>query len=309
MRAPNLYDHYQLPAKESCAELGLRLAARDAQLSQQGYSSADPIRSETMIAYGILSEDANRAAYNEALSAGRDISWAQLEHLSNFGTWPLEYTGWTEPDPEPVAETAPQVAPGPVAEPYAVPATPATSTTTSQNPYGTPGSYQDPFQATAQAQAAAAHAQLQRGVGPVTPEAVSQSTRRPTSAERWKMGALDAVMAAFFAGAVATTFNISTESDWGNMLFTLFAVAFVVVPEMKWGGSPMKLLRGYRVRDVETGAKLTPEQVLKRNWFRLVSVIPGLGTLIGLIGGIVSLNSANPQHQLRAGHDRWAGRK
>lgn len=86
--APDLYKHMKLDAADECAALGILLAARDADLEGHGVTANDPRRKEIQLCYSILSKPEVRKLYDDAIAAGRKITWPEVEHLANFGTWP-----------------------------------------------------------------------------------------------------------------------------------------------------------------------------------------------------------------------------
>ena len=125
--APNLYYFFNLDAKDDCAELGLLLIGKSASLEQAGFSEAS---NHLNIAYGILSDEQNRALYDATIQQ-RDLSWAELEHLANFGQFPAPFQATTPspPPPPPVFQAAPTptfyAAPQPVFHTLAPPLPPA----------------------------------------------------------------------------------------------------------------------------------------------------------------------------------------
>ncbi|WP_363321505.1 RDD family protein [Corynebacterium stationis] len=60
------------------------------------------------------------------------------------------------------------------------------------------------------------------------------------------------------------------------------------------------------MRDVDTHEKLSIEQSIKRQWFRSILIVPGLGQTIGFIGAVVTQFTINPANEQRGAHDRWA---
>src|SRR5699024_254869 len=79
--APNLYKHMQLDSADEPAALGILLAARDAELEGHGVTANDPRRKEIQLCYSILSKPEVRKHYDDAISAGRKITWPEIEHL------------------------------------------------------------------------------------------------------------------------------------------------------------------------------------------------------------------------------------
>ncbi|AKK02436.1 RDD family protein [Corynebacterium epidermidicanis] len=85
----NFYTRLNLDPSASSEELGILLAGRDAQFDQYGVPPEAPERRETMVAYGILSKEENRRLYDEAILNHRPLQQYELEHLANFGAWPV----------------------------------------------------------------------------------------------------------------------------------------------------------------------------------------------------------------------------
>lgn len=309
MYAPNLYTHFGLDPQENSTALGVLLSARDARLSQQGYPTSADTRRETNIGYGILGNDEARALYDEALRAGRGVTWAQLQYLCDFGTWPQDYTGWTEPDHDTDAQaaSAPQphqhAQPGPAQNPYgqyAQPDQPAV------NPYGSSLNFaHTPGVGPNNIVPSPAHPVWGQPTGVVDYGAVAQRAKPGT---RWAMGIVDGFLATVVGGVVLSP--LSVFGDNGDaiaaLLFFVVFSAYFILPEVLWGGSPIKLAAGYQVRDVDTHARLSPQQAMKRNWFRLVNIVPGLGQLVGFIGGLISVGTISPDNGMLGAHDRFA---
>lgn len=88
---------------------------------------------------------------------------------------------------------------------------------------------------------------------------------------------------------------------------TLVMLFYIIGFETRTGATPAKHMFGYEVRDVETKAKLSIEQSAKRNWWRLVNLVPGIGGLISFIGMIAIGTSIKSETGNRGSHDRWSG--
>ncbi|KAA8722221.1 RDD family protein [Corynebacterium phocae] len=307
MEAPNLYQHYRLDPKENCTALGIILAGRDAELANQGLGEFSPRRKELTTAYSVLSDDSRRAIYDEALRAGRVISWQQLEYLGNFDEWPQSYTGWTEPDYQTAQADYHSAKPLRQEEP-SKPVQDNPFRSAPENPFkpAEESPYPNLFTPTATPQANAANPVLGRPTGVVDYAAMAQ---RPTAKNRAIVAILDVLIASFLSSIVAgPLLGIFIDEDaLAVSLWAIFFVAYMVIPEVKWGGSLGKKLAGWEVRDVETQERLTYLQSLKRNWFRAVQIMPGLGQVFGFIGAVVSIASVNTENGLRGAHDRFAG--
>ena len=288
MRAPNLYRHFRLNEADNSTALGVLLAGMDARLATEGHELSSTLRKQTMIGYAVLSDDARRALYDHALEAGRDVSWRELEHLGNFGVWPEEFVDWTEPEPEPEADYPGQARPT------------AVRGQQQANPFAQQVEHQ-------------LHPQVDPKVNAVAP-VFGQATgalnyaglqNRPSMSVRFWMAFWDGMLALLIGGAVAAPFGNSSDGA-SLLIIPLVMIAYFVITEVAWGGSPVKLAAGYEVRDIDTGKRLTPEQALKRNWFRVIQIIPGVGQAISLIGALLCIFSINPENSQRGLHDRFA---
>ncbi|MDU0478812.1 RDD family protein [Staphylococcus chromogenes] len=116
----NLYTQLHLDPAASTKELALALARRDAQLSGQGLPDSAPDRQRTLVAYGILSKPESRKLYDDAIVQHRKLQDFELEHLANFGAWPVIDQPFEQPATAPVPavpESAHVVAPSAVRPP------------------------------------------------------------------------------------------------------------------------------------------------------------------------------------------------
>lgn len=319
MRAPNLYEYFGVSREENSTALGVLLAGRDAQLAMQGLAESESVRREAMIGYSVLGDDARRKLYDEALDSGRVVSWAQLEHLGTFEDWPQDYTGWTEPDPEPIQQPQgyagyPQQAQGfagypqqPQPSAYGQQYSPHSPLQYPHSAYAQNRSpYANPFDPLQDPRANASYPVLGHPTGVVN---YAEQSQRPTASKRVGMAVLDAFFVQFLIGFVTVSTGVGS-SEFLTALSALMAlivlIAYFVVPEAKWGGSPAKLLLGYEVRKVDTHERLTYSEAAKRNWFRLVNIVPGLGQMASFIGAISAISTVTPENGLRGAHDRFA---
>lgn len=284
MHAPNLYQHFGVSPSENSTALGVLLAGQDAALSEKGLSMTSDVRKQTMIAYAVLSDDHRRELYDAALLAGRPVGWGQLEYLGNFDAWPEEYLGWTEPEPATGPAAAQQGRPYAVKEPQASP-------------------YNNPFDPLIDPRMNAVAPVFGRMTGGID---YAAQQHRPAMGTRFWVAFLDGIVAMFASAALVMLLGLGKYETFELVLWLAFMVVYFIVPEVMWGGSPMKLAAGYEVRDVETGERLDYTQSLKRNWFRLVQIIPGVGQMIGGIGAAVCLFSITPENGQRGLHDRAA---
>lgn len=128
---------------------------------------------------------------------------------------------------------------------------------------------------------------------------------RPPAGTRLGMLLLDGLFVTALSGAAAAIFI------WSDVLVALVGVLVMLLYfigfEIKTGATPAKHIFGYEVRDVKTGQKPSIEQSAKRQWWRFVGLIPGVGGLIAFIGMIVIGSSISPDKEYRGSHDRWAG--
>lgn len=318
--APDLYKHMKLDSADECAALGILLAARDADLEGYGVTANDPRRKEIQLCYSILSKPEVRKHYDDALSAGRKITWPEIEHLANFGSWPDPVTrmnvsenppqthGWSSPQGSPQQgpqrqsfippqpQQQPQQQPQaqsqqqpPYAAPYAQPQQPAHS------PYAQPF---NPYQ-----QANYQHQQMvpQQTQGLYQTPVDSRIADRPSSSTRVGMAFLD-----YFLLSIVPLGLLAGDSIFASVIAGVLMAVIFVGTEVAFGGSPAKLMMGYRVRDVDTHEKLSIEQSIKRQWFRSILIVPGLGQTIGFIGAVVTQFTINPANEQRGAHDRWA---
>ena len=312
--APDLYKHMKLDAADECAALGILLAARDADLEGHGVTANDPRRKEIQLCYSILSKPEVRKHYDDAIAAGRKITWPEVEHLANFGTWPDPVTrmnvsespqqthGWSKPQgrpqqgpqrqqPQQFAQPQPQQSPQqqPQQAPYAQTQQPQAS------PYAQPfNPYQQPNHQ---------HQQIvpQQTQGVYHPSVDPAVADRPSSGTRVGMAFLD-----YFLLSIVPLALVAGDSVVAGVVAGILVAVLFVGTEVAFGGSPAKLMLGYRVRDVNTGEKLSIEKSIKRQWFRSILIVPGLGQTVGLIGAIATSFTINPANELRGAHDRWA---
>lgn len=300
--APDLYKHMKLDSADESAALGILLAARDADLESRGVTANDPRRKEIQLCYSVLSKPEVRKHYDDAIAAGRRITWPEIEHLANFGTWPDPVTrmnvsetpqqthGWSSPQGMP--QQGPQRSPQPQQAPYA----PYGQTQQpQQSPYAQPfNPYQKPNYQHQQVVPQQADAMSQMPLDP-------RAAQRPSSGTRVGMAFLDYFLLSIIPGALVLGSSMIAAAISGILMAVLF-----VGTEVAFGGSPAKLIMGYRVRDINTGDNLSVEQSIKRQWFRSILIVPGLGQTVGMIGALATSFTINPANELRGAHDRWA---
>lgn len=307
--APNLYYFFNLDAKDDCDELGLLLIGKSASLEQAGFSEAS---NHLNIAYGILSDEQNRALYDATIQQ-RDLSWAELEHLANFGQFPTPLQTAPTPPPPPVFQAAPTpafyAAPQPVFHTLAPPLPPAFQATPQPAFYAAPPPPVAPGMPVVSGW-------LQPS--PITYTIPSMSSisadpeyDRPSALTRLTMGLLDiTIIASIVAAVMGIPFSLD-GSLWESLftapiVWTLLSCLYGIGFEVTLGATPAKLAFGYTVRDVTSGKKLTLWQSIKRNWWRLSSLVPSVGAHIFSLAAIINFLSINKNNNRRAPHDRFA---
>ncbi|GAV96468.1 hypothetical protein CS176_0698 [Corynebacterium glutamicum] len=287
---PNLYTAFDLDRSESSEALGVSLSARDLRLEQMGIAHDDPRRAQTVQAFAVLADPAKRATYDAQLEAGVPLTWAQIQHLGNFGTLPSTPTAqpFAAPQPEPSPEPQQQWNSG---QNYAY-----------GNPtmdYQTQQSYnpmQDQTQASMFAQPFAN-----------TPAPMYNSNQvfnRPTAGTRLWMAILDSIFAGIAGGIVAGIFGFGSEF-LTSVIMILVLIVYIVGSESFLGSTPAKKIMGYETRDVDTHSKLSAGAAAKRNWWKLIS-FTGIGSVVSFVMAIVYGSSINESNQMRGMHDRLA---
>lgn len=273
---PNLYQMHGLNRADSADELGRVIAERDLDLEMQAIPDSDPRRTQLHTAFAILADDNRRGTYDDALDASLNLTWGDLEYLGNFGTLPDVSLF---PQAQPQAQSQPQP------NPYNYPTyTPPQS-----------GPAADPF----------AHPSQYTADVPAYQPTGATVSERPSAGLRLGMMLLDGLAASMITGLLAGIFGADSIGSW--ILVSLAGLAYFIGFEVYTGASPVKHLFGYEVRDSTTGKKLTLEQSAKRQWWRIINIVPGIGSLIAFIGAIAIGTSINPSNQLIGSHDRWAG--
>ncbi|MDO5031177.1 RDD family protein [Corynebacterium sp.] len=277
--APNLYSHFSLDPHATSRELGILLAAKDARLEGMGVSLGDEQRQQLQIAHSILSSPETRATYDEGLDEGLRPTWSQLSEVAAYGEWPYGMQA---------SASAQQ-------SPFAAPAAPPTATA-SQSPF-----HVDPF----------GQNNLQQGAAQLAPYGVAYgmgpNSPRATMGTRVAMALIDSVIALFMVGIVGAVAFDASSSDFVTLFGTsLLGVAYFVLFESVLGATPAKMLMGYEVRNAETGEKLSITESAKRQWWRLVSLVPGIGPLASMACAVYVVSTINPNNELRGQHDRLA---
>lgn len=285
----NLYSAFDLDPADSSESLGLILSARDLRLENMGVSPEDPRRVQTVMAFSVLSDETKRATYDGQLRSGRTLTWGQIRDLGNFGTVP-------EPEPQNYAggfHQQPQAQPQQSWDPTA----PQGYTYGDPTVAPQPGAY-DPLRGpvnSAMFGQSFANTPVQFG-------APAPSTDRPTAGTRLLMAFIDLMIATVAGSMIAGLFGASEFLFW--LFSSIIMVVYVVGFESAMGATPAKMMFGYQVRNVHTGSRLSAGAAAKRNWWKLINVIPGIGGLVTFIMAIVYGNSINDGNQLRGLHDQ-----
>ena len=302
--APNLYEYFGLNPQESSDVLGVTLSERIGQLEQTGLGANSPQQQQIQIAYGVLSNVSHRAIYDETIKV-RQVAWHELGHLANFGRFPVQGQAspfQTNPQTPPAqgGVTPPTVGPGNQYAYYQDPqqsqfphAGAAPQGGAQTYAYGDSSSYGTGGYPTSNVYGAA-------GSG------IAQSGERPTAGTRAGMAIVDCIIAAIVAGPVYALGGGTDNTFVAYMLSALVLVSYYIGFEVLLGATPAKFIFGYKVRDVTTGASLSWEQSFKRNWWRVVYIVPVVGWLISFISAIVVFTSIGPASQMQGSQDRLA---
>lgn len=274
---PNLYQHYDLRPSDSCDGLYILLSAEDSRKAALGVPEDSPERQEMGMAARVLRYPQTRELYDAALNSGKSIRWSDLEHLSRHGEWPQ-------------MQASAGMQGASQSSPYAAVKDP----TKNESPYA-----HNPFKPHPQGPVPAVSQQAQM-------DAVAQPQRVPSGTRNW-MAVGDYFLFNMSAGVIAAGLGINetinTVGFW--VVYTLVLIAYVVGFETYAGGSPVKLMAGYRVQDATTGKKLSLQQSAKRNWWRLVSMVPGIGQLVSFVAAI-GYSLSIDEHDGHGKHDRDA---
>lgn len=138
--------------------------------------------------------------------------------------------------------------------------------------------------------------------------APSQDSQRATPGNRVLMAILDYIIAAVVISAVVS-FGLSDPNAHAALVMSassLFTVAYYLVSEVYLGATPAKLIAGYTVRDVTTHKNLSWQQSIKRNWWRVASLVPLIGPLVAFVGALYVVTTIGPKNALRGQHDIMA---
>ena len=297
--APNLYEEWGLDRRDGERELLVLLESKDLSLEQQGQDIEDPRRAQLRIAASVLGSAAKRAEYDKACEAGLRPTWGDLGQLGAIGQW----------SPRPQQQQQPQQSQhaqffqsGQAAGPgYQAHQEPRFAQTAS--PYGSPyarnpfAPQQNPFPPAATASVPA----------PLIQSPAPEISQRAGQDARIGMAILDL----FFFSLISGSFGGALLSGGVDELSTFIGGVIILLlyvwgTECWLGASPAKLLMGYTVRDVDTKERLSLTQSAKRQWWRLVNIVPGPGTFASWVGAGVHTFTITEKNNRRGSHDEWA---
>ena len=134
------------------------------------------------------------------------------------------------------------------------------------------------------------------------------NAQRATPGNRVLMAIIDYFLAAL-AVSFVVSFGFSNPDDnsvWIVSISSIFTVAYYICFEVLAGATPAKLIGGYTVRDLTTHEKLTWQQSIKRNWWRVASLVPIIGPLVAFFGALYVVTTIGPKNALRGQHDIMA---
>ena len=131
---------------------------------------------------------------------------------------------------------------------------------------------------------------------------------RATPGTRVALAVIDYVIAAIGVSLLLSVgvYNSTLNEVWLTSFSGVITVAYYICFEVLVGATPAKLIAGYTVRDVTTREKLTWQQSIKRNWWRVASLVPLIGPLIAFFGALYVVTTIGPKNALRGQHDIMA---
>ena len=131
---------------------------------------------------------------------------------------------------------------------------------------------------------------------------------RATPGTRVALAVIDYVIAAIGVSLLLSVgvYNSTLNEVWLTSFSGIITVAYYICFEVLVGATPAKLIAGYTVRDVTTHEKLTWQQSIKRNWWRVASLVPLIGPLIAFFGALYVVTTIGPKNALRGQHDIMA---
>lgn len=131
---------------------------------------------------------------------------------------------------------------------------------------------------------------------------------RATPGTRVVLAVIDYVIAAIGVPLLVSfgVYNSAFNEVWLASISGIITVAYYICFEVLVGATPAKLIAGYTVRDVTTREKLTWQQSIKRNWWRVASLVPLIGPLVAFFGALYVVTTIGPKNALRGQHDIMA---
>ena len=131
---------------------------------------------------------------------------------------------------------------------------------------------------------------------------------RATPGTRVALAVIDYVIAAIGVSLLLSVgvYNSTLNEVWLTSFSGVITVAYYICFEVLVGATPAKLIAGYTVRDVTSREKLTWQQSIKRNWWRVASLVPLIGPLIAFFGALYVVTTIGPKNALRGQHDIMA---
>ena len=131
---------------------------------------------------------------------------------------------------------------------------------------------------------------------------------RATPGTRVALAVIDYVIAAIGVSLLLSVgvYNSTLNEVWLTSFSGIITVAYYICFEVLVGATPAKLIAGYTVRDVTSREKLTWQQSIKRNWWRVASLVPLIGPLIAFFGALYVVTTIGPKNALRGQHDIMA---
>lgn len=140
------------------------------------------------------------------------------------------------------------------------------------------------------------------------PPAPAYDAPRATPGTRVVLAVIDYVIAAIGVSLLLSVgvYNSTLKEVWLTSFSGVITVAYYICFEVLVGATPAKLIAGYTVRDVTTREKLTWQQSIKRNWWRVASLVPLIGPLIAFFGALYVVTTIGPKNALRGQHDIMA---
>ena len=140
------------------------------------------------------------------------------------------------------------------------------------------------------------------------PTAPAYDAPRATPGTRVLLAVIDYVIAAIGVSLLLSlgVYNSTLNEVWLTSFSGIITVAYYICFEVLVGATPAKLIAGYTVRDVTSREKLTWQQSIKRNWWRVASLVPLIGPLIAFFGALYVVTTIGPKNALRGQHDIMA---